>query len=410
MSNVGLVPTGAKRKVFNAALFAQATKERTLTNDLTSMAKPIGKGTGQIGKTQTDATHPVVRINDLKSEKGDTVGIDIVHPITGKPVMGDKKLAGKGSKISMGTTEIKVDQGRKMVEDGGNVLKRLTSHNRKEIANLLLGQYYNELDELTTIYHLLGARGTYTIHDDKVPLETDPDFAEIMVNDVLAPSYSRHMYAGDVTSFDNLDSADRFSLEVVDNLSLYLKELSVPIRPIILPEATKAGHDPFYLQYVTARQWADMEESATYKDFQQMVANASKRAAGFNHVLFRGDVLMKGNILIRQMPRAVGWRPGDIAQVSLNQANAATQPLEAKAHIHRSVLLGGQAMGLAFGANDKVKSQFNITEKSEDHDNVNEISIAWVNGKQALRLPDAKGWLHDTGRIIVDTAVNDKNL
>lgn len=405
MSNyVGVLPSGAKMKVINALLFAMASKQRILTNLLSGEMGP--KGTSGLGKFQSDAGHPIVKINDLKTTKGNEVSFEVVHRIKGKPVMGDNTLQGRGSRLSMGTAKIMVNQGRKMIHDAGQVLKSLTNHNTKAIIKKLLEEYYNDLNEFTTLYHLMGARGTLSPFDDIVPLESDPEYAEIMVNPVLAPTYSRHFYAGNNTSIDELDSTDRFSLETLDNTDLRLREMRNPLRKIVLPAMAKAGHDPFYLQLVTPRQWADLQASATTKDFNQLVANATQRMKGFSHPLFSGEFLCKGNIMVRQMDHVVGWNAGDTVKVSKNDAAATTESKQVATTIHRSVVLGAQALGFAHGSNEHVKSTFVLNEEVTDHKNNTEISLAWVNGKQAIRLPDEDGVQHDVGRLVVDTAVN----
>ena len=405
MSNVGILPAGAKRKIFNALVFAFATQQKTLTNMLSGSMGPVG--TKGLNKAQSDADHPIVTINDLKSEKGDEVGFEVVHALTGKPTMGDKKLAGRGKALSMGTAKIQVNQGRYMVHDSGAVLKTLSSHNTEAIINKLLEEYYNELCELITLYHIMGARGSYVTYDDKVPLESDPEFLEIMVNEVLAPTFSRHFYAGSNDSIESLDSTDRFSLEIVDNLNLRLKEMKNPLRKIRLEgkDKVKGRSKPFYLMLVSPRQWHDLETSSTTKDWMKMTAQVSKRMEGFNHPILQGDMIVKGDIVVKQMERAVGWRTGDNVKVSKNDADATTELRTVGTDVHRSVLLGAQALGVAYGTNENVKSQFSLNEEETDHKNSKEISMAWVNGKQAIRLPDADGVQHDMGRIVVDTAV-----
>ena len=46
------------------------------------------------------------------------------------------------------------------------------------------------------------------------------------------------------------------------------------------------------------------------------------------------------------------------------------------------------------------------TETEVDHGNATEISLAYVHGKQAIRLKDQDGFSYDVGRMVVDTAVS----
>ncbi|KAL8195928.1 UNVERIFIED_CONTAM: hypothetical protein K2H54_000128 [Gekko kuhli] len=58
---------------------------------------------------------------------------------------------------------------------------------------------------------LAGARGDYMADDIILPLADDNEFAEIMINPITAPTYERHFFGGDATSFEAIDAADRFT-------------------------------------------------------------------------------------------------------------------------------------------------------------------------------------------------------
>ncbi|MEC4091588.1 DUF4043 family protein [Pseudoalteromonas rubra] len=398
------IPQGARNIAFNAALFAMARKARTLTNLLSG--KKANKSLNVLNTEQTDADHPIVIINDLTKQPGNTANFDVIHPIYGPPTMGGRRLAGRGSRISMSSGDIRVNQGRKMIEDGGATLNMLTAHNLQHVARMLIKNWYQELDEQETLYHLMGMRGSFTSNTDVIPLISHPEFNEIMINPILAPTFDRHVCASSTGKLSDIDPSDKYSLGLLDDVDLILEDTERRIRPIILPEAEKAGHDPFYVKLISPRQWYDLQASATTKDWNQLVANASTRQKGYSHPLFNGKCLMKNNILVKVMPRKVGVRAGDLVTVSQNDKRATPEQVQANTEIHRSVLLGGQALAVANGAHRNVKSTYKITEQKEDHGEVTEISLAYVHGKQAIQLEDMDGFIYDSGRMIVDTAVS----
>jgi len=181
----------------NAALFAAATRTHNMTNMLTG---PAPKGIAEIGKMQTDAGAPIVRVTDLTTQPGQQVTVDIVHRLTGRPTMGDERLEGRSDTMTFAQDTVGINQGRHLVDNGGAMFVQTIGQPINQIAQALLKSWYKDLDEETTLYHLAGARGSDYNSNLIVPLEADPEYAKIMVNPVVPPTFSRHFYGGDATS------------------------------------------------------------------------------------------------------------------------------------------------------------------------------------------------------------------
>lgn len=388
--------------VRNAALFMAATKARNLTNLLTGAAP---KGQKDVGRMQTDPGAPIVRITDLETQAGKSVTVDLIHKLNKKPTMGDRTLAGRGDNMSFAHDTIGINQGRHMVDDGGKMMQQTTGQDLPAIAKGLLKGYVLDLDEETTLFHLAGARGS-DYGDHIVPLETDPEFNEIMVNPILPPTYSRHFYGGDATSVETIDSTDTMSLGVVDNLSLFTQELGSKIPYVQLSQDDADGEEPFYVFFITPRQWFDLQDQATTKDYNQMQANALKRSQTYKHRVFQGDMLMRNNILVKKFTHRVRFDIGHNVKVCKNDRDATTELKTVAVPVERAVLLGAQALGVAYGQTKTAKSYFNLHEEKTDHGNKKEYSVAWCNGKKPLQFKDRDGFKHCHGRIIVDTAVS----
>ena len=146
-------------KAFGAALFTHTRRQNTFVNMLTCAAPKAAKADTNHGKKQTEKGAPVVMINDLQSQAGDSVEMDLFHNLNGLPTMGDKKLEGRGESLSKTVFELRIDQGRKMVDSGGKMSQKRTKHNLLSTAKTLLGNYYNDLKDEVAMYHLAGARG-----------------------------------------------------------------------------------------------------------------------------------------------------------------------------------------------------------------------------------------------------------
>lgn len=410
MPTVVKAGSAAANKIFNAALFLEASRRNSFTNMLTGPAPKLGKEARKAdSKNQTPAGAPVVRVTDLEKQAGEEVTVDLFHQLRQKPVMGDKKLAGKGASLTSSQFDLKIDQGRTMVDSGGRMSQQRTAHDLKRLARTLLGPYYNTLEDQICLVHLAGARGDHVDADWIVPTTDDPDFGEIVVNPVVPPTYDRHVYGGDATSLDTIDSADRFTLAAVDDIRLRLDEMPFPLQPIKMEGDKQKDENPFYCLKVTPRQWFDFWTSTSGSDWRTLQANAHERARSFNHPIFMGEAVMWNNIIVRKQKRPVRFNAGSSVAVCTNSDNAATTTLTPGVRVERALLLGAQALANAYGMSGKKRKggyHFSMNEEETDHGNVTEHSVCWMNGKAKIRFTGTDGRVNDHGVMVLDTAVS----
>ncbi|EOV0291163.1 N4-gp56 family major capsid protein [Salmonella enterica] len=399
------ITTAQANKILQAALFTEANRNRSMTNILTDQASaPTAVSPDKKNTKQTGRGAPVVRLTDLSKGKGDEISFNIMHKLSKLPTMGDQRIAGRGEDLSQDEFSLRIDQGRHQVDAGGRMSKQRTKFDLVTSASTLLGEYFNDLQDQCAIVHLAGARGDFLADDIIVPLATHPEFMKIMINDVLPPTHDRHFFGGDATSLDKVESSDIFALSLVDNMSLYIDEMAHPLQPIRMKGDELYGEDPYYVLYVTPRQWNDWYTSTSGKDWQQMMVRAVNRAKGFNHPLFKGECAMWRNILVRKytgMP--IRFYTGSKVQVSNNDLTATTQQVEVKASIDRAMLLGAQALASAWGATNG--GHFNLVREKTDAKNRDELTIDWITGLKKIRFADKNGKINDHGVIAVDTAV-----
>ena len=396
------------RKIQEVALFSTANRNRSMVNMLTEEAPKVAKGDKGKQERQTSPHAPIVRVTDLGKGGGDSVEMDLVHKLTKSPTMGDKKIAGRGEGIDFTQFELSIDQGRHQVDAGGKMSQQRTTHDLKKTARTLLGTYFNDLQDQIATFHLAGARGDYFASDTIVPTADSEDFKEIMVNDVMAPTYERHFFGGDATSLDTLDSSDVFTMESVDNMDLFLEEMANPLQPIKFmgDDAKKANGEPFYLMLVTPRQWNSWKQTASYADWQQLTANALNRANDFDHPVFRGECAMRGNILVKKYKGTpVRFNQGSVVNVAQNNNDATETTVQVATTVDRAMVLGGQALANAYGKTSGGNS-FSIHQEKTDAGNRTETTIGWMNGLKKIRFRDKFGRLNDHGVMIMDTAVS----
>ncbi|EFG8845967.1 N4-gp56 family major capsid protein, partial [Escherichia coli] len=215
---------------------------------------------------------------DLNKQAGDEVTFSIMHKLSKRPTMGDERVEGRGEDLSHADFSLKINQGRHLVDAGGRMSQQRTKFNLASSARTLLGTYFNDLQDQCAIVHLAGARGDFVADDTILPTADHPEFKKIMINDVLPPTHDRHFFGGDATSFEGIDQSDLFTLALVDNLSLFIDEMAHPLQPVRLSGDELYGEDPYYVLYVTPRQWNDWYTSTSGKDWNQMMTRAVNRS------------------------------------------------------------------------------------------------------------------------------------
>ncbi|EMT0828537.1 N4-gp56 family major capsid protein [Salmonella enterica] len=399
------VTTAQANKLYQVALFTTANRNRSMVNILTEQEEaPKAVSPDRKSTKQTSAGAPVVRITDLNKARGDEVSFSIMHKLSKLPTMGDERIEGRGEDLSRADFSLRIDQGRHLVDAGGRMSQQRTKFNLITSARTLLGTYFNDLQDQCAVIHLAGARGDFMADDVIVPLDSHRNFKEIMINDVMPPTHNRHFFGGDATSLEALDSSDVFTLGLVDNMALYIDEMAHPLQPVRLKGDELYGEDPYYVLYITPRQWNDWYTSTSGKDWNQMMVRAVNRSKGFSHPLFKGECAMWRNILVRKYAGIpIRFYTGSKVWVSNNDLTATTKQVEVKTNIDRAMLLGAQALANAYGQRNG--GHFNLVQKKTDMDNRTEIAIDWINGLKKIRFADKNGKINDHGVIAVDTAV-----
>lgn len=385
---------------FSATLFTEASRLKSMKNLLTGAAPTSVRS----GNKQTEKGAPIVRVTDLTKGAGDEVEMDVFHKLRGTPFLGDEKIEGRGENLEKTRFKARINQVRKPVTAGGKMAQKRTQHNLKGVAKALLTEYYADQADEKMIYHLAGARGTFNTASTIYPMASDPRFNNYMINDLKPPTYDRQFYAGDATSLENIDAADLFTMDVVKDIRMHMDEAEYPLLPIQYSDDTMAGESPMYVMFVTPKQWRDLEDNMSTKDWNQVMASAIQRSKGFDHPLFKGDCVMIDNILVRKYHRPVRFDVGATVDICANDKAATVVQKTAGVAIERAILLGAQALGDFYGSAAS-GVPFSYWEGQTDHGNSSEQSIAWMEGLSKIRFECTDGYVRDHGVICVDSAV-----
>ena len=407
------IPVGhaLARKVYGAALFAAVHQSPGFMNLMSGPAPKQGEAEAKM-KGQTSPDMPVVKITDLSRGAGDTVTMDLFNMVQGKPVMGDKRIAGKMMSLTSASMEVRINQWRGGVDSGGRMTQKRTVHDLRGIAMAALTNWANRCEDQVTLTHLAGARGSQNHADWVVPLASDPDFGEIVVNSVLAPTYNRHFYGTDGAGLDTLDTANLIDLPTIDRIAAQMHESDVPLQPIRVPNDQYGWDNPTWLLALTQRQWLYLQTRTGEKAWRTFLQNAYKRWEGNRHPLFYGDCGMWAGILVRPLFNriAIRFAAGESVTVATS-ADAYTETSVACAvATDRALLLGAQALAKAYGSHGQSDYHYSWYEEMVDHENAVETSMAAMGGTAKTRFKLKTGATEkdtDHGVAVIDSYAPD---
>lgn len=403
-----MIPYGDPRaaKIYSAALFAQHMQRHTVMSRLVGPV-PNEATAGKILRWQNDSSMPIVQCMDLTRSAGDEIFLDLIKPVGGKPVMGERFAEGTGDAMSFATIGIRIDQYRKPISAGGKMTQQRTSHELRKLARDQADGYMKRLEDMLRLVHLAGARGDADPVGALwgVPLDTDPEFSDIVVNPVRTPTWNRHYVstgAGIVQAADStsgyaagaLTSADVMNLDVIDNLRKMLDDMAFPPPPVQLPGDVAAQDDPMYLLLVSAPQYESIKtaDSAKFRTFQA-AAQARSSQAG-NHPLFRGEVGLWNGILVKKMSRPIRFNAGTAVKYwptasrftsALAEGSMSTRVVGSSTTVDRALLIGGQALAEAYGKNRNTGNPYFWSEKELDHGDKLEVLIGAIGAKSKVR-------------------------
>lgn len=414
---------GIAVKNWSEALFAMAVRAPTPINTLAGPAPTIDKSTGVLRRQSTTGM-PLVRVNDLAQTAGDTVRLDCVNIAKLRPVMGDRNAEGLGTPLKFTYMDISIDMATLPVSAGGRMTQKRFQHDLRTVATAQLKGGIPTFLWQRALTMMAGARGEQDGSDWVLPLSTDPDFTDMMVNPVQAPTYNRH-YVVDGTDIiqggqqlSSIDSTDVFRLAHIDRLAALWDELVIKMQPIQIPGDPAAGDDPIKgVLLVDPLVWdtliTDTTSGYNIRTFQTNALERAKWGQLSAHPLFMGSPIFWNGVLVKKMNHAIRFSQG----AAINYISAANRytgtettvtaaSFGATFQISRSIFLSAQALGLAAGANQDSGVPYSMLENRTNYQRNLEIAGEIIGGEQKIRfsLPNETGQAEptDMGVLVID--------
>ena len=423
------IPSGSPlaNKQYSKALAAMATRAPTPVTMLTGPMSTEDSAMRKL-RQQTTIDMPIVRVDELSKGPGDTVQIDCAHVIKLRPVMGDKNAEGLGAALKYSSQDIKIDMSTLPVSAGGKMTQQRTSHSMRTNALMQLKGGMPRFRWQRIQVMLAGARGEQDGNDWIVPLASDAEFAEIMINTVKAPTYNRH-YVVNAASLTqgglqaaSLATTDILKLSHIDELAALWGEMATKMAPIQIPGDPAAADDPIKgILFIDELVWDGLITDTTAgNNIRTFETNAMKRASYGDlkaHPLFSGSPILWNGILMRKMTTAIRFSASAAYQyvavanrlTATETAGAVSASLSTTHLMARSLFLGAQALGMASGANQTSEETYSLLENRTNFGRNLEFAGEIIGSEQKLRwnLPNANGDNEPTdfGVLVIDSVV-----
>jgi hypothetical protein len=427
------IPSGSPlaNKQYSKALAAMAVRMPTPLKMLSGPMSTEDSAMRKL-KQQTTTDMPIVRIDELTKGPGDVVQIDCAHVVKLRPVMGDQNAEGRGAALKYSSQDIKIDMATLPVSAGGKMTQQRTPHNMRSNALMQLKGGMPRFRWQRAQAMLAGERGVQDGSDWILPLSTDPEFADMMINTIKAPTYNRHYVASGATlvqgglQLGSIISTDTMKLSMIDELAALWEEMATKMAPIMIPGDPAAGDDPIKgVLMIDPLVWDTLiTDNTANNNIRTFEVAAMKRAEYGNlkaHPLFSGSPILWNGILMRKMSTGIRMNSSGSTNVVLvanrltatESAQTINAALGAGFQVARSLFLGAQALGCASGANQTSEETYTLLENRTNFQRNLEFAGEIIGAEQKLRftLPNFNGDLEPTdfGVLVIDSVVKKRS-
>jgi len=428
------IPSGSTlaNKQYSKALAAMAVRAptplKTLSGDMPSEDQAMRKL-----RQQSTVEMPVVKVDELQKGPGDTVQVDCAHVVKLRPIMGDRNAEGMGAQLKYSSQDIKIDMATLPVSAGGKMTQQRTPHSMRTNALMQLKGGMPRFRWQRALAMLAGARGVQDGTDWILPLSSDPDFVEMMINTVKAPTYNRHWVVNGTgltqggAQLATIATTDSLKLGHIDEFAAIWSEMATRMAPISIPGDPAAGDDPIKGIFLCDELvWNDMLTDTTasnnLRTFQQNAIARASYGSLNKHPLFSGEVLMWRGILFRKIQQAVRFGASALVpHVTVGNRLTATETnvtvaagLSTTHQVSRCLFLGAQALACASGANQDSEETYSLLENRTNFGRNLEFAGEIVGAEQKLRwsLPNENQDLEPTdfGVSVIDCVTRKRNV
>lgn len=323
---------------------------------------------------------PIQILTDLESDAGEQIAYDLMAELKMAPVEGEDNLEGKEEAQRFYTDTIYIDQARCGVNTGGRMTRKRTLHNLREKAKRQQSGWWARLvDELLFIY-VSGARGINP--NFLLPL----GYAGRANNALVGPDTNHVLYGNDATAFNNIDSADKFDLRLIDRAVTKAQVQGGGATGIPVLQPCKIDGNETYVCVMHTWQEDDLRSTTSTGQWLD-IQKAAAASDGRNSPLFKGGL---------------GMYRGAILHSHRNVIRFNTAGSGANVEAARGLFLGAQAAVIAYGS-PGTSQRFDWNEETRDNGDKVVITTSSIFGLKKVNFTTDIG-AQDFGVFALDTA------
>lgn len=327
-----------------------------------------------------EAEVPIQILTDLESDAGEAISYDLLAELKMAPVEGEDTLEGKEEQQRFYTDQVYIDQARCGVNTGGRMTRKRTLTDLRAKAKRQQSSWWARLqDELTFVYGS-GKRGT----NDNFILPAS--YTGRANNALTAPDDAHLLYGGDATAYNNLDSADKMSLRVIERAKTRADAQGGGATDIPVLQPCKIDGAESFVCVMHTYQEDDLRADAGAGGWLE-IQKAAAAAEGRSSPLFK---------------TALGMHRGVILHSHRNVIRSADAGAGGNVDVARALFMGSQAMVCAFGS-PGTNLRYDWHEETRDNGDKVVITTSSIFGTKKVRF-ETDGGPQDFGLFSLDTA------
>ena len=314
----------------------------------------------------TDENSIIHMKNELTKGPGDKITFPLMKKLTGAGFTSREVAEGNGEALSLYSEDITINELGHVVSipnEGRSIDTQRIPIKLRQAAKNGLQTWLAERMSQTFFYHVCGytpinaSGGKYNGH-----------------NTVTAPSSGRQVWraagAGETNSADeSIESDDIMTLNMVDHMREMAETLTSPIRPINIEGNYEAGGTDIsggrYVMYLHPYQVTDLRTSTDTGQWLDIQKAAMMGGQTSKNPIYSDALGEYNNVILKKANHITS---------GVNSSTGA-----AITTVKRAVLLGAQAVSLAYGK-DGGPTTYNWNEELFDHKRVMEVSTFCIWG------------------------------
>jgi hypothetical protein len=413
-------------KLLSVALFAQAVKEPSPLNNLVGNAPTQSMAEGVL-RQQSSEHMPIVQVMDLAKTAGDKVTVDAINVVKGRPIMGDRNAEGKGAKMDFASQEIRIDMATVPIDAGGKMSQKRTYHDLVSLATAQLRGLMPRLAWQRCLVQMSGARGVQDGQDWALPLDSDAEFGEMVINALQAPTYNRHYVIDGAdllqggANLNAIDTADNWKLAHIDRLAALWDEMPTRMSPIRIPGDPVAMDDPikgvlFLDPLAYDALLNDTTSGYNIREFQKNGLERASYGSLRQHPLFAGSPIFWNGVLVRKISHAIRFNPNTTVKhvtaanrLTATETDVTIANFAATHQVSRAIFMGAQGLAQCLGTNRTSGVPYSLLENTYNFGRSTEMAGEMIGGEAKLRfkLYNADGNLEPTdfGVMVIDSTI-----